>query len=535
MNNTEQDLAKNLLASRYMVNGEVGWEDVVKRVVSSVVGGLVSTDLETRIAQAMYDFEFIPGGRYLRNAGMSNVYSNCMVFGSDNIDSIEGWAQDVSDTLVALKRGTGVGLNGTGIRREGSPIGNDDTERAGGPMSYFEVIHSTAKALRKQRRAALMFLLSASHPDVMHFINAKTLTPQQIEARNKDYTYETPFNMANFSVVIDKEFQRQLAANNSDAQQIFDALMVNAVKYGEPGIVVERVPGETLTNVCGEFKSGTDRAICNLASVNMAAIDNPVQMREVSKLATIFLMCGMVRTKLPILNAVIEDIGLGLMGLHSHLIKRGMRYEPSAHLTHMLSAWTDGCENGVRLGYHITDYEPKHTRAIAPTGTISYLTHLGGIKTVATPGIEPLFAAAYKRRHYTSDGAVKTSVVIDPLVARLDNNARKMVQDTYSISVADRLDMLANVQNFVGTGGISTTINLPTCANDEERKDLIKGLTPLVTRYLPMISGLTFYEDGSRGISPLTRISIDDVDSSENSVAFAEDLDSVCRSGVCGS
>jgi ribonucleoside-diphosphate reductase alpha chain len=507
--------------------------------VSSVVGGLVDTDLENRIAQSMLQFEFIPGGRYLRNAGFSNVFSNCMVFGSQNIDSIEQWGQDVSDTLIALKRGTGVGLNGTNIRPEGSPIGNDETERAGGPMSYFDVIHSTAKALRKQRRAALMFLLSASHPDVLDFINAKALTPQQIEARNKDYTYETPFNMANFSVVIDKDFQNHLANGEPDALQLFDLIMANAVKYGEPGIVVERVGGETLTNVCGEFKSGTDRAICNLASVNMAAINNPAKMREVSKLATVFLMCGMIRTGLPIPTAIIEDIGLGLMGLHSHLIKRGMRYEPNAHIERMLSAWANGCEDGVRIGYHITGIDPVHTRAIAPTGTISYLTHLGGIQTIATPGIEPLFAAAYERRHYDSVGNVTKSVVIDPLVAQLDKDTQGQVQDTYCISVADRLDMLAYVQNFVGSGGISTTINLPACINDEKRGELIKGLIPLVKQYLPRISGLTFYEDGSRGLSPLTRLSIDDVyqqnvNSSNSDVALAEDLDNVCRSGMCG-
>jgi hypothetical protein len=99
--------------------------------------------------------------------------------------------------------------------------------------------------------------------------------------------------------------------------------------------------------------------------------------------------------------------------------------------------------------------------------------------------------------------------------------------------------MLAYVQNFVGSGGISTTINLPACINDEKRGELIKGLIPLVKQYLPRISGLTFYEDGSRGLSPLTRLSIDDVyqqnvNSSNSDVALAEDLDNVCRSGMCG-
>lgn len=549
--------AKEILRTRYMHHTDGNWEGTVRRVVDAVVGGLVDTDTANDIKNAMYNLNFLPGGRFLKNAGLSNVYSNCMVFGAppDVIDSIDGWGRDVHALLIALKAGVGVGLKGSDIRPKGAPVGNGGEEIAGGPMSYFDLIHSSAEALRKERRAALMFSLSVDHPDIEEFIRAKALTPEQLEQRNRDYGFKVPFNMANLSVTVNKGFFNRISSFSDDdyAWGLWKNIIAHAIRYGEPGIIVERYPGDDLTNVCSEYRTSTDKGSCILGSVNLSAMDNPDHIRKTSRLATIFLMCGMIRSADPfhrsdgtqLFNSVKDDIGLGMMGLHSYLIKRGLPYRVDYKVfPDIMNAWFEGCEDGVRDAYPITNKKPIHSKAIAPNGTISYLTHLGGVKTAATAGIEPMIATAYERRWYSTSGNAgefNTELVIDPLVASLSYDQQLKVEDTYTIGVQERFDVLTYVQQFMGTGddtnrqgGISTTINLPSAANEDERKELIDKVSMLAFKYLPDTSGVAFYEEGSRGLSPIKRVSLVDGTIQANGSQRIEDLEAGCRSGVCG-
>jgi len=542
-----QQLAESIHSERYMHSGDADpWLGTSRRVAKAVVGGLVPRDIEHAITEVIYKCEFMPGGRYLWGAGRNNVFSNCMVFGApkETIDSIEGWGRDLRDLVIALKRGVGVGLNASDIRPEGSLIGNDQSEVAGGPMSYFTAMHQVAAVLRKQRRAALMFLLSIQHPDVLQFINAKALTDEEVEARKQDYNYETPFNRANFSVVVEQDFFQTPLEPGTWQHKVWDTLMYNAVKFGEPGIVIPRHPKDTLTNVCGEYRAGKDRSACNLGSVNLSAMRTMNQIRETARLGAIFLMCGIIRSRMPIDDALIEDIGLGIMGIHSFLIKRGLPYaagQPA--LEEAMEYWSAGCAEGVNYAKNIVGFKPTHTKAIAPNGTIAYLTGMRGIDAYATPSAEPLFAARYIRRRYLSNGEVELTDVVDPVVKAIPASYRDVVQDAGSISVEDRLAMLAFLQPYLGTeddpnrqGGISTTINLPAYESEDELREMVGNISKLTWHYGPSISGVTYYVEGSRGLSPLTRVPLteDDLNYVEN--PSFEDIEetSSCRSGVCG-
>ena len=64
----------------------------------------------------------------------------------------------------------------------------------------------------------------------------------------------------------------------------------------------------------------------------MANIETLDRFREVVQLASQFLVCGLVRAELPF-KKVYETrrqnsrLGLGLMGMHEWLLKRGYKYE----------------------------------------------------------------------------------------------------------------------------------------------------------------------------------------------------------------
>ncbi len=94
---------------------------------------------------------------------------------------------------------------------------------------------------------------------------------------------------------------------------------------------------ETLRNACCEITSFDDSDVCNLGSVNLANIETIEEFKDVVNLASKFLVCGLIRANLPYekverVRQQNSRIGLGLMGLHEWLLKRGHRYEMNDEL-----------------------------------------------------------------------------------------------------------------------------------------------------------------------------------------------------------
>ena len=77
--------------------------------------------------------------------------------------------------------------------------------------------------------------------------------------------------------------------------------------------------------------------MCNLGSVNLANIETVDEFKDVVHLASKFLVCGLIRAHLPYekverVRQQNSRIGLGLMGVHEWLLKRGHRYEMNDEL-----------------------------------------------------------------------------------------------------------------------------------------------------------------------------------------------------------
>ena len=173
---------------------------------------------------------------------------------------------------------------------------------------------------------------------------------------------------------------------------------------GEPGFSFNfgAKQNETLRNACTEITSEDDSDVCNLGSVNLAAIDSIDEFKDVVNLASKFLVCGLIRAHLPYskVDKVRQQnsrIGLGLMGMHEWLLQRNYKYEMADELRSWLKVYQNESERSAnehcdRLFLN----RPKGYRAIAPTGSISILAG-------TTSGVEPIYAVSYKRR-YLADG-----------------------------------------------------------------------------------------------------------------------------------
>lgn len=274
------------------------------------------------------------------------------------------------------------------------------------------------------------------------------------------------------------------------------------VKVDEHSFMAE---GVVISN-CTEVSSKDDSDICNLASINMANVNSLEEMKEIVELSTMFLLAGTVYSDVP--YAKVDQIrtknrrlGLGLMGLHEWLLKRGKAYGPDAELEEYLKVYATSTDIAKKYAKEWKLSAPVKTRAIAPTGTI-------GIVAETTTGIEPIFCVAYRRR-YMKGSVVNFQYVIDPCAQRLIDSgvSADKIEDAYSLAenVENRVKFQAWVQKFVDHG-ISSTINLPEWGSELNNDQKVRPFGEMLMKYLPELRGVTCYPDGARGGQPLTPV-----------------------------
>jgi len=264
----------------------------------------------------------------------------------------------------------------------------------------------------------------------------------------------------------------------------------------------------------------------------MGNIDSQYEFARVCYLASKFLVCGGYRAELPYdkVQTTRENnrkIGLGLMGMHEWLLKRGHCYEMNYELGFWLCDYVQAGEVGAdAMSDKLAINRPKKYRAIAPTGTI-------GILASTTTGIEPLFAVAYKRRYLTNGAKWNAEYVIDATAERLitDHDLDPDAIETSSTLASDperRIKFQCDVQKYVDMA-ISSTLNLPAF---EEQKFSPEWFSDMLLKYAPKLRGITCYPDGARGGQPLTAVPYH-VAKSKAGVVFDE-TEEKCSGGVCG-
>ncbi len=559
--------AKKILKERYLKRDEEGNvvetpEDMFKRVASAVAkvnedydDDRTAEEEEKEFFDALSNLDFIPNSPTLMNAGLElGQLSACFVLSpQDNMESI---FQQVKNAAKIFQSGGGVGYTFSRLRPRGDTVKSTGGV-ASGPVSFMKVYDEMCNTIKQggRRRGAQMGVLSVQHPDIEEFIEAKdeegelenfnisvALTEEFMEAvrKGKDYDLINPR---------DDGVEGQL-----DAERIYDKIVNQAWKNGEPGILfldrinednpfdLEKYPEHYIdaTNPCGE-QPLEDFEACNLGHINLshAVEDGKIDWDHLEKMVDLsvrFLdnvidasdfpnVTGYEGKEDAIRKKVNENrkIGLGVMGWHNMLMQLEIPYDSEEAIEKGREVMEFIQQESKKISKKIaedrgefpnwdeSEYdEPIRnatTTTIAPTGTTSMIANTSG-------GIEPVFALSYiknvldgesmvmpdpifegfaKERGFYSDELME-KIAKQGSVTDIDevpDDIKPLFKTALEISPEWHIRMQAAFQDHVDNA-ISKTVNFPNEASKEDIKEVYDLAYDLKCK------GVTVYRSGSR-------------------------------------
>jgi len=364
------DNALKIAKSRYFINGE-DWEQCCQRVSHNVAMPEINSRLKIQeeFASMIYNMDFLPGGRIIRNSGRPRgSLFNCYHLPIN--DSIEEIGQFYKDALTLWSEGGGVGVNFTPLRPKNDPIFGKGGHSSG-LVSFMKGADFISHLIESggSRRAAAIGHIDVSHPELMDFIDAKMArpnvtqwlkddTPEEIRALVREKLDKGELQHFNISVVINHEFLerveregdwtfrfKQKSYGTVKAKDIWDKIITNMVNCAEPGLInwsnfaknnsyyFEPVTG---TNPCGETTLGP-YGVCDLGSLVLPNfITGNINTNWKKLESTIKLAIRFLDNVIEVNKYVLKDIdisahrsrriGIGVIGLAEYLFAKKVRY-----------------------------------------------------------------------------------------------------------------------------------------------------------------------------------------------------------------
>jgi len=544
--------SEDIFKQKYAHQGCHTWADLAKTLVDDVCGEFLPKDELKDLTEIITNLQFIPGGRYLYYAGRpSKFFNNCYLLRAEE-DSREDWADLSWKSESCLMTGGGIGIDYSVYRPEGAGLSKTGG-LASGPIPKMQMINEIGRRVMQggSRRSAIYASLNWKHRDIDTFLNSKNWYDMPVgstgftvgQIKEQDFNFAAPLDMTNISVNYDTEWLLNYW-NTGKVGDVFKNNVRQALSTAEPGFSFNFFDkeNETLRNACTEVVSDRDSDVCNLGSCNLGRIDNLKDFKKVVTLATKFLLCGTVKAELPYdkvykVREQYRRLGLGLMGMHEWLIKRGSRYEVTPELHRWLRVYKSMSDaTSSSFANDLSVSVPIANRAIAPTGSI-------GILAGTSTGVEPIFAVAYKRRYLKNGTKWHYQYVVDSAAQELidlygaDPENIESALDLAS-DYKRRIKFQADVQDYVDMS-ISSTINLPQWGSKENNEDTVSDFATTLADHAHRLRGFTVYPDGCRGGQPLTPVAYSDAlgklgEVFEESIETHDICDITGHGGSCG-
>ena len=411
----DTDIYKKTISGGYLINGESP-RDAYMRVAKTVAKRLYKPELADRF------FDYIwKGWLCLASPVLSNTGSDrglpISCFGIDVADSIQDIGNKNLEMMLLAKHGGGVGIGVNMIRPAGAKITGNGT--SDGVVPFCKIYDSTILATNQGsvRRGAASVNINIEHDDFEEWL--------EIREPKGDVNRQS-LNLHQCAVVGDK-FMRKLELGDPEARKKWSKLIQKRKATGEPYILFKGNTNKAnpeaykknslkvhMTNICSEIVLHTDEShsfVCCLSSVNLDKYDEWKNTNLIYD-ATWFLdgvleeFIQKAKNMKGFENAVRSAekgraVGLGVLGWHSLLQKRGIAYESllaqfkTREIFSKIKIETERASRALAEIYGEplwcvgTGFRNTHLRAIAPTVSNSKLA--GNV----SPGIEPWAANVF--------------------------------------------------------------------------------------------------------------------------------------------
>jgi len=546
------DNARQVLARRYLLRDEGGQpietpEGMFRRVAAAVARAepedrraAWAARFEARLAA----LEFLPNSPTLMNAGRpGGQLAACFVLPVE--DDLAAIFDALKWAALIHQSGGGTGFGFSRLRPRGDVVKTTHGV-ASGPVSFMRVYDGATEIIKQGgvRRGANMAVLSADHPDILEFVEAKLgpgLENFNISAAAPDALFRAAARGQGWPL---RHPRGGAVVRELPAAELLDRIARAAWRSGEPGLVfLDRVEAANPTPDLGRFEAVNpcgEQPLLAFEACTLGSID----LSRFARGGAVDLdgLAGCVQDGVRFLDDVLDvnawplpqiaevsgrnrKIGLGVMGWADLLLRVGIPYDSPealalaeqimshvqrvAHRASQALAAERGPFPGFATSALARAGEPPRRNAtvttVAPTGTLALIAG-------CSSGIEPLFGLSYVR-HALGDAELREE---HPLVAealqaagaaaalpavRATGRARgvpgvpaqvaRLFATAFDVSPAAHVRMQAAFQRHVDNG-VSKTVNLPRQASVEDVAEAYRLAFELGCK------GITVYRDGSR-------------------------------------
>ena len=411
----DNDVYKKTISGGYLINGESP-RDAYTRVAKTIAKRLYKPELSDKFFDYIWKGWLCLASPVLSNTGADRgLPISC--FGIDVADSIQDIGNKNLEMMLLAKHGGGVGIGVNMIRPAGAKITGNGT--SDGVVPFCKIYDSTILATNQGsvRRGAASVNINIEHDDFEEWL--------EIREPKGDVNRQS-LNLHQCAVVGDK-FMRKLELGDPEARKKWSKLIQKRKATGEPYILFKGNTNKAnpeaykknslkvhMTNICSEIVLHTDEShsfVCCLSSVNLDKYDEWKNTNLIYD-ATWFLdgvleeFIQKAKNMKGFENAVRSAekgraVGLGVLGWHSLLQKRGIAYESllaqfkTREIFSKIKIETERASRALAEIYGEplwcvgTGFRNTHLRAIAPTVSNSKLA--GNV----SPGIEPWAANVF--------------------------------------------------------------------------------------------------------------------------------------------
>src|SRR3990172_2669481 len=402
--------------------------------------------------EMMASLVFLPNSPALMNAGRElQQLAACFVLPVE--DSLKSIFEAVKNTAIIHQTGGGTGFSFNHLRPK-NDIVSTKSGIASGPLSCMRVFNMATEVIKQggARRGANMGVLRVDHPDIIDFIDAKTISH---ELTNFNLSVGITDNFMN-CIVTDSEYdlinpRSGEKTGKLKAKDVFERIVQSAWKSGEPGVLfLDHINKDNPTPHLGEIEStnpcGEQPLLpyeaCNLGSINLTKMVKNNRLKAEEKQAkgkssalslkplafeidwgklkdTAYKAVHFLDNVIDVSNYPLPQIekmskgnrkiGLGVMGFADLLIMLSISYNSeealkiAEEIIKFIRERAEEKSNELakeRGAYPNSEFQIPNSEfqrrnatliTIAPTGTLSIIAG-------CSSGIEPLYAISYIRR-----------------------------------------------------------------------------------------------------------------------------------------